>query len=213
MKERSNKLKSLMMFLTALFIGHSMTGQISGVKYIPGDYPTIASAIGAINALGVGRDGVAFHIAANYTETFQNLTDGLITATGTAEDQIAFRKAGRGNNPLITAASPGVGNFDYVFCLAGSDYITFDGIDVQENPLNLDNTQKMEYAFALMRTSANLSANAALLGTPSCCFISAVLLPPNNASSPFDLMIANPLESTPRLNAIPESCFSESDSE
>ncbi len=153
MKERSNKLKSLMMFLTALFIGHSMTGQISGVKYIPGDYPTIASAIGAINALGVGRDGVAFHIAANYTETFQNLTDGLITATGTAEDQIAFRKAGRGNNPLITAASPGVGNFDYVFCLAGSDYITFDGIDVQENPLNLDNTQKMEYAFALMRTS------------------------------------------------------------
>lgn len=68
-------------------------------------------------------------------------------------------------------------------------------------------------SFALMRTSANLSANAALLGTPSCCFISAVLLPPNNASSPFDLMIANPLESTPRLNAIPESCFSESDSE
>ena len=68
-------------------------------------------------------------------------------------------------------------------------------------------------SFALMRTSANLSANAALLGTPSCCFISAVLLPPNNASSPFDLMIANPLESTPRLNAMPESCFSESDSE
>ena len=58
-----------------------------------------------------------------------------------------------------------------------------------------------------------LQVEPALLGTPSCCFISAVLLPPNNASSPFDLMIANHLESTPRLNAIPESCFSESDSE
>jgi len=138
------------------FAGMNQTGPmpLTGIKTIPDDYSTIASAIIAINTLGVGTGGVIFDVAPDYTETFQNLTDGLITATGTQSNPITFRKAAeKGNNPLVTAASPGAGIYDYIFCLAGSDYITFDGIDVQENPLNTDNTQKMEYGFTLLKTS------------------------------------------------------------
>ena len=146
-----NRLQHFAFVLIFFFAIGTISGQISGNKNIPGDYPTIASAISAINASGIGSGGVTFNIAPGYTEIFQNLSDGLITATGTQANPVIFQKSGVGNNPLVTAASPGVGNYDFIFCLVGSDYITFDGIDVQENPLNLDNTQKMEYGFALMK--------------------------------------------------------------
>ncbi len=152
MKKRSTKLKSLIMLIAALFIGHSVSGQITGIKTIPGDYPTIASAIAALNTQGVGSGGVTFNITAGYTETFAPSTAGLITATGTQSDPVVFQKTGTGNNPLVTA-SVGNGAYDYVFCLAGSDHITFDGIDIRENPTNGDETRKMEFGFVFLKTS------------------------------------------------------------
>ncbi|MDP4282386.1 MAG: hypothetical protein Q8867_09590, partial [Bacteroidota bacterium] len=137
--------------LSVLFrVGHA---QISGVKTIPGDYPSIRSAITALNTSGVGSGGVTFNVAAGYAETFNSLTAGLITATGTASNPIIFQKSGSGSNPIITAATPGVGTTDYVICLAGSDYVTFDGINIVENPLNTTATQMMERGFALLKNS------------------------------------------------------------
>ncbi|MDO7850023.1 hypothetical protein [Hymenobacter convexus] len=130
--------------------------QISGSKTIPGDYPSVTAAIADLNTQGVGAGGVTFNVAAGYAETFASPTAGSITVTGTAANPIVFRKAGTGTNPLITAALNGTGTgADYVIRLTGTDYITFNGIDVQENAANIaSNAVKTEYGYYLTRASA-----------------------------------------------------------
>ncbi len=155
-------MKKLMTVLVALLFITLMNAtswaQLSGTKTIPGDYATIEAAIAALNAAGVGAGGVTFNVAAGHTETFTTLTAGLITATGTADDPIIFQKSGSGANPLITAATPGVGNFDYIIAIKGGDYITFDAIDVQENPANTTNAQLMEWGYALVKVDGTNGA-------------------------------------------------------
>ncbi len=112
-----------------------LNAQLSGVKTIPGDYATIAAAITDLNTQGVGSGGVTFNVAAGYTES---ITAGLtITATGTLSDPIVFQKSGAGANPVITRTDAGTlsttalgGAGDAVIRLEGTDYITFNGIDV-----------------------------------------------------------------------------------
>jgi hypothetical protein len=43
---------------------------------------------------------------------------------------------------------------DYVFCILGTDYITFDGINIQENAANTTTTQQMEWGYAVLKASA-----------------------------------------------------------
>lgn len=119
---------------------------LTGNKYIPGDYSTIASAITALNTNGVGTGGVRFNISADYTETFDLNTRGLITATGTSGNPIVFIKYSSGANPLITGAT-GTGSSDYIIKIEGGDYITFDGIDLRENPSNSTSTTYNEYGY------------------------------------------------------------------
>ncbi len=126
-------------FIALLFVLFITTGssyaQLSGVKTIPGDYATIAAAITNLNTQGVGSGGVTFNVAAGYTES---ITAGLtITATGTSSDPIVFQKSGAGANPVITRTDAGTlsttalgGAGDAVIRLEGTDYITFNGIDV-----------------------------------------------------------------------------------
>lgn len=146
--------KRVLFLLAVLFSSVLSYAQLTGTKTIPGDYASVAAAITALNSSGVGAGGVTFNIAAGYTETFAALNSGLITATGTAANQIIFQKSGAGANPLITAATPGVGTYDYIFCIGGGDYITFNGINVQENAANTTATTQMEYGFALWKVSA-----------------------------------------------------------
>ena len=86
------KLKALRNFIF-LFLGlinATSYGQLTGIKTIPGNYATLAAAVADLNAQGVGSGGVTFNVAAGYTET---LTSRLnLTATGTASNQIVFRK-------------------------------------------------------------------------------------------------------------------------
>lgn len=148
-------MRKLLLFLAALFLMQMSFGQLSGTKTIPGDYASIQAAIAALNAQGVGSGGVTFNVAANYTETFSALNAGLITTTtSSASNPIVFQKSGSGSNPLVTAPLTGVGTADYVFCISGTDYITFDGINVQENSGNTDNTTMMEWAYAIVKASA-----------------------------------------------------------
>ena len=109
--------------------------QLSGSKFIPGDYATIGDAVTALNSAGVGPGGVIFNVAAGHTE---NVTAPIvITATGTAGNTIWFQKNGAGANPRITRTDAGTlatstigGAGDAVIRIEGTDYITFDGIDV-----------------------------------------------------------------------------------
>ncbi|TRZ72957.1 MAG: hypothetical protein D4R97_05430, partial [Bacteroidetes bacterium] len=126
---------------------------IIGVKTIPGDYATIALAIAAINLNGVGAGGVTFNVAPAYTETFLTPTAGLVTTTTpTAANPCVFKKNGAGTNPLVTAPV-GIGSYDYIIAFAGTDYITFDGIDVQESVSNITTTTQMEWGYAILKAS------------------------------------------------------------
>lgn len=149
-------MRKLLLFVCVLFLAQVTRAQLTGAKTIPGDYATIAAAITDLNAQGVGAGGVIFNVAAGHTETLAGRQ--TITATGTAANTIVFQKSGGGANPVITSytgtvATPSV-IADGFIVLAGSDYITFDGIDLQEAAANTTTTTVMEFGYGLFLASA-----------------------------------------------------------
>jgi len=140
--------KVILGIILSLICGGLVQAQISGTYTIPGaTYPTIASAITALNTSGVGTGGVTFNVTAGYTETFPTLTSGLITATGTSANQIIFQKSGSGANPLITSATGTAADYEYIIALQGTDYITFNGISLT------DPSGTVEWGYALLKSS------------------------------------------------------------
>ena len=127
--------------------------QLAGPKTIPGSYATVALAITDLNTQGVGAGGVTFNIAPGYTETFASPTAGAITATGTAANPIIFQKSGAGANPKITAGV-GTAALDAIISLAGSDYVTLDGLELAESAANTTAVTQMEFGIAMFRPSA-----------------------------------------------------------
>ena len=140
------------MIMLLMISGFMMGQPLTGTKTIPGDYPSLANAISALNANGVGTGGVTFVINAGYTETFTSLTAGLIQATGTASDPIAFQKGGAGANPVITGMTVAPNTYDYIIALQGSDYVTFNGINLSEP------TGVVEWGFAILKGSGTNGA-------------------------------------------------------
>ncbi|TAE12771.1 MAG: hypothetical protein EAY72_09040 [Bacteroidetes bacterium] len=134
--------------------------QLTGTKTIPGDYATISAAVTALNTQGVGAGGVVFDVAPGYTETIAASIS--LTATGTTANRITFRKAtGSGANPLITAyantSSSNTGataTLDGIWSFVGSDFVTIDGIDLQENSANTAAGPCMEYGYGFFKASA-----------------------------------------------------------
>jgi len=162
------KLLPTLLVLVMFLYPQSAYAQLTGTKTIPGDYATIEAAITDLNAQGVGTGGVTFDVAAGHTETFTSATAGLITATGTATDQIIFQKSGGGANPLITASGLGTvatstsngAHGDGIIIIEAGDYITFDGIDLQEN-VAATGDQFMEYGFYLKKIAVSVQADTA----------------------------------------------------
>lgn len=70
-------------FVVSLITG-TAKAQLTGIKTIPGDYPTISAAVNDLNIQGVGNGGVTFHVAAGHTETISSVIS--LTATGTLGD-------------------------------------------------------------------------------------------------------------------------------
>lgn len=129
--------KKKLLFLIALVLLFSSTyGQLTGVKKYPGWLLNCCVSDHQPETGGVGAGGVTFNIAAGYTETFTSPTAGLITATGTSADPIIFQKSGSGLNPVITAGIGVSTSVDGIIVLRGSDYVTFDGIDLTESAGN-----------------------------------------------------------------------------
>lgn len=148
-------------FLLALFFLLLLNGrtsaQLTGTKTIPGDYTSITAAITDLNTQGVGLGGVTFNVAAGYTETNVNVVLTCTTNPPSVSKPITFQKSGAGANPLLTA---GVGistTTDGIWKLNGVTYVTINGIDLQENAVNLDATTQMEWGYALVKQSATLA--------------------------------------------------------
>jgi hypothetical protein len=145
--------KASFILLVALISGATSFAQLTGVKTIPGDYATVASAIAALNISGAGAGGVTFEIAPGHTETFSSPTAGRITSlTSSPANPVVFQKSSAGANPVITAAV-GAGDMDGIVVICGGDNITFDGVNLSENPLNVEPTTQMEWGFAVLRAS------------------------------------------------------------
>ena len=170
--------KLLLCCAAGLIIQMKMNAQLSGTYNVPTNYPSLAAAITALNSQGVSG-AVFIDITAGYTETAPVGGYGL-TATGTLLNPITFRKSGVGANPLITAYAGGSGTpasalQDGVFRLIGSDYITIDGIDI--NDPNTTNPSTMEYGYGFFKAS---TSNGCQNNTIQNCTISLKTI--NNAT-------------------------------
>ncbi len=144
--------KVYLLLFALLCISSISFAQLSGSKNIPGDYADINSAVTALNAQGVGAGGVTFNVIAGHTENTAAII--TITATGTAANPIVFQKSGAGANPVITRTDAGAlitttlgAQGDAVVMIEGSDYLTFDGIDVSASNMGV------EYGYYLRKAS------------------------------------------------------------
>jgi hypothetical protein len=147
--------KYLFLVVLAMFLSSLSYAQLTGSKTIPGNYASVAVAIADLNAQGVGLGGVTFNIAAGYNEIFTSVTAGRITTlTGSSGNPIVFQKSGTGANPKITAAT-GTGTLDAIISIAGCDYLTFDGIDLNENAANSTSASQMEWGYAILKASTS----------------------------------------------------------
>ncbi|MES2690305.1 MAG: hypothetical protein V4658_07870, partial [Bacteroidota bacterium] len=149
-------MKHLFLFLLVSFLALFSKAQLSGIKTVGTgkNYTTVAGAIAALNSSGVGSGGVAFEVDAGHTETFSSRTAGLITASGTVSNPVVFRKSGTGINPRITAPTGTSNDLDGVIIISGGDYITFDGIDVQEKSGNTTAVTRMEWGYGILKANA-----------------------------------------------------------
>ncbi len=149
-------MKKFTLLPIAVFLMNFSFGQVSGTFTIPGaTYSTIASAIAALNTSGAGEGGAIFNVTAGYTETFASPADGYLTIPvnpPTLANQVIFQKSGEGPNPRITAAA-GTGTMDAMIAISGLNYITFDGIDLQESTGNTTTGTQMEWGYAILKAS------------------------------------------------------------
>jgi len=129
----NKKVINTVLGLTLLSFG--TFAQVSGTKSIPGDYPDIASFVVDINTNGIGAGGVNAVIAPGFTETAP-AGGYVITATGTASDNISIGSIGL-PKPVITAPAQTAGNLnDAIFKIVGGDYINIAGLELRENVTN-----------------------------------------------------------------------------
>ncbi|MBA3663653.1 MAG: T9SS type A sorting domain-containing protein [Bacteroidetes bacterium] len=133
----------------------ALKSQIVGTIVVPSvPYPTIASAVTALNTQSISGN-VFVDITAGYTETAP-FGGYSLTVSGSAGNTLTFEKSGVGANPQIVAytgtATPGSALQDGLFRLIGSDYVTFDGIDLFDG--NSTNPATMEFGFGFFRASA-----------------------------------------------------------
>ncbi len=110
-----------------------------------GDYTNFTEAINAINTCGIGTGGITFLVAAD--EVFTE-DPPVITATGDATKPVIFQKSGTGANPIIKATGTASSD-DAAIKIAGGDYFTFDGIDIQ-----IATGSALEYGYYIYNNSA-----------------------------------------------------------
>ncbi|PZF72107.1 T9SS type A sorting domain-containing protein [Taibaiella soli] len=147
-KKHMNRLALLALGCVA---GVSAKAQLSGTYSIPSaTYPTIASVVTALNTQGVGTGGAIINITAGTLETAPAggyiLGSTALNASLTAVTPLVIN----GNNSTITAGI-GTGNADAIFTLSGTDYVTINGLNLNESATNTTNTTLMEWGYNFVK--------------------------------------------------------------
>nr|HPI55168.1 hypothetical protein [Chitinophagaceae bacterium] len=118
-------------------------------------YSSLSNAITALNAGGPLTAPVLVSVPAGYIETLNNKI--ILTQTGTLSNSIQIQKNGVGANPKLISyvgIDPIPSSIsDGFFVLAGADYITIDGLDLEESSLNTTATTVMEFGYGLFLNS------------------------------------------------------------
>lgn len=129
---------------------------------VPTDFKSLDNAMGAVNWAGApNTGGYAITVNGGYTEKAANayattptgavwvkVAGLLLQASGTASNPISISWSGVGAIPIFTNGD-GVGKVDYIIGLAGSDYVTIDGLELQ------DTTPHLSSFTAALHTAAN----------------------------------------------------------
>ena len=181
-------MKKLFVFVIAsMFFSVGFAQPLTGIKTIKlsgGDYSSFNSAINALNSNGVGAGGVAFNVDAGFVDSAANLV--ITDTTANLTNHIIFQKIGNGNNPLIIAKA-GTGNLDGIIKITGTDYITFDKIDLVESTTNSTANTRMEWGYAFLKSA---SKNGSLFAVIKNCTITLNKL---NTNATYGIYSANHL--------------------
>jgi hypothetical protein len=108
----------------ALLLGASTAyAQLTGVKAIPGDYPTLSAALSDLASNGVGTGGVVFELQPSFTGAGEAypLTIGVVSGASPS-NRVVIRPAASVGSPLTLSSSAAS-----TILLNQADYITFDG--------------------------------------------------------------------------------------
>jgi len=108
---------------------------------------------GPSNTGTVGVSGaITFNVAAGTTYSLSAALVINAISGVSSSNTISFKKYGSGADPVITGYQ-GSGTNDGMIILIGASYITFDGIDLADDPSNTTSTTQMEWGYCLLRTS------------------------------------------------------------
>ncbi len=146
-----------------LVLGVGVSAQVTGTKTIGTDYPTLADAFTDLNTNGVGSGGVTLNLPAGYTETIPvgglKLGSSVLNATLSSSNPLIIQKSGTGANPIFSASAGTSTTTDAFFKFAGVDYVTVDGVTLQEVESNTTPTTKIERGFYFYNLSATDGTN------------------------------------------------------
>ncbi|RYY13598.1 MAG: hypothetical protein EOO36_15560, partial [Cytophagaceae bacterium] len=153
------------------------------------NFTTIGAAFSALITNGVSGP-VQFNVKDGQAFTENNLA--LVAIGGaSATNRITFQRDNSGSAAPVVQASTNLspGQQDAVIKLQGADFITFDGINVNENisnnSLNAGNNEAMEYGYALFRTSETDGCQGNIVRN---C---AITLNRNNGNPTYGIWLAN----------------------
>lgn len=119
--------------------------QLTGTKNIPGDYPSFAQAIDALNTQGVGAGGVIINLNQNETSPLGGYLIGSLTLdSGANKSSITNPVIINGNNHTIMAFTGVNTTVDAILRIVGADGITLSNMNFLEAPSNTSTTTQME---------------------------------------------------------------------
>ena len=156
--------QSLFIIVVFIFVNNLQAQVIvtspTGTGAPSASYSTLADAVTAINSGVIHTGTITCSVNAGHIETAP--AEGItLTATGTATNPITFIKNGTGTNPVINAGTivgvPVVGIRYGIFKLAGSDYVTIDGLTFADN--SSTTAPAMEFGVGLFKVDGTNGAN------------------------------------------------------
>jgi len=120
--------------LLVLILGVCSTLSATVSIFVPTDYANLSEAVTWLNSQTINENYVVY-VSAGHSETITSPI--LLTASGSEGCSITIQKYGTGANPVITRTDTGssptstLGGYgDCIIAMNGSDYVTWNGIDV-----------------------------------------------------------------------------------